>query len=330
MNQKRELAFDILRAIAMCMVIVIHVANVYSRSFGIISNQSFLISLCFNTISRISVPLFLMISGSLLLDRPFNKTKYLKRILKYILLIIIWDVIYLIWEYLYLGITYDKLYALILQPYRAHLWFLYTIVTLYTFQPIIKIVLDKSPKFIKIILLLIWLLFSSISLISYTIATCFTIFSYMGFFILGNYIYKFVKENNLKKYNILLIVIMIISLIGSVYCNYTYSIQRNTFYNLFFAYRCPFMILASISLYILVISNYQKDTISKMVTKLSDASLGVYLIHGIFLDVTIKLFNYQSINSLIGIPIFSIMIFICSIIIVEVLKKIKYVNNIIE
>lgn len=73
MNSKREYSFDILRVISMCMVIIIHVSNVYSRSYGIISNQSFLFSLIFNTISRISVPIFLMISGALLLERDFNK-----------------------------------------------------------------------------------------------------------------------------------------------------------------------------------------------------------------------------------------------------------------
>ena len=93
---KREYAFDILRVIAMIMVITVHVSNVYSRSFGIISNNAFLVSLVFNTISRISVPIFLMISGALLLDREFNKEKYLKRLIKFIILIIVWDIVYLI------------------------------------------------------------------------------------------------------------------------------------------------------------------------------------------------------------------------------------------
>ena len=86
MNTKREYAFDLLRVIAMIMVIVIHVANVYSRSFGIIDNTSFLASLFYNTISRISVPIFFMISGALLLDKKFNIKKYIQRLLKFIML----------------------------------------------------------------------------------------------------------------------------------------------------------------------------------------------------------------------------------------------------
>lgn len=329
-KNKRELAFDILRVIAMCMVVVIHVSNVYSRSFGIIGNKSFLVSLGFNTIARVSVPIFLMISGALLLDRSFNKNKYFKRIIKYIILITVWDIIYLLWEYFYLGITYDKLYMLLIEPYRAHLWFLYTIVTLYIIQPLLKIILEKSNKTIKVILLLIWFILSTLSLVNYTIASIFTIFSYIGFFIIGKYLYNFIKNNNLKKYNILLILLIIINISISIYLNYSYSLRYNSFYNLFFAYRSPFIIFSSVALFILVITNYKKEKLPKIIKKLSDVSLGVYLIHGIFLDITIKMFNYQLTNVLIGIPIFSFIIIVLSILSVSILKNIKYINYIID
>ena len=329
-KKTRELSFDILRVIAMCMVIIVHVSNVYSRSYGIISDSSFISSLCFNTISRISVPIFLMISGSLLLDREFNKTKYLKRLIKFVVLIIIWDIIYLIWEYLYLGITYDRLYKLIFEPYRAHLWYLYTILTLYALQPLLKKILDKSSNTVKYILLFIWFMLSTLSIANNTLASIFTIFSYMGFFILGKYLYDYIKNNDLKKYNLLWILIIIVSTIASIHYNYVFSHKYDMFYNLFFAYRTSFIIPSSIALFILVVSNYTKDTIPSIIKTLSDVSLGVYLIHGIFLDITINEFDYQGIHSAIGIPIFFIMILICSVISVLILKKIKYVNKIIE
>ena len=329
-TNNRELAFDILRVIAMCMVVVIHVSNVYSRSFGIISNKSFLVSLGFNTISRVSVPIFLMISGALLVDRSFNKNKYFKRIIKYLILIIVWDIIYLLWEYFYLGITYNKLYMLIIEPYRAHLWFLYTILTLYIIQPLLKLILDKSSKTIKILLLLIWFILSTLSLVNYNIASIFTIFSYIGFFIIGKYLYDYIKKNNLKKYNLLFILLIIINICLSINFNYSYSLKYNRFYNLFFAYRSPFIIISSLALFILVITNYRKEKLPKIIKYLSEVSLGVYLIHGIFLDITIKLFNYQLTNVLYGIPLFAIIILILSIISVSILKKIKYVNYIID
>ena len=219
---------------------------------------------------------------------------------------------------------------LLIEPYRAHLWFLYTIVTLYIIQPLLKIILEKSNKTIKVILLLIWFILSTLSLVNYTIASIFTIFSYIGFFIIGKYLYNFIKNNNLKKYNILLILLIIINISISIYLNYSYSLRYNSFYNLFFAYRSPFIIFSSVALFILVITNYKKEKLPKIIKKLSDVSLGVYLIHGIFLDITIKMFNYQLTNVLIGIPIFSFVIIVLSILSVLILKKIKYINYIID
>ena len=309
---KREYAFDILRTISMLMVIMIHVSNVYSRSFGIIGNQYFIISLFFNTICRISVPIFLMISGALLLDREYQKDKYLKRIIKLLILIVVWDIIYLIWEYLYLGITYNNLYRLLFEPLRAHLWFLYTILLLYIIQPLLRYLLNKANKTIKIVLLIVWLLFS---------------FSYMGFFVIGKYLYDFSKENDLKKYNKQLIILMIILYTVSIILNYKSSIKYNMFYNLYFAYRTPFIMFSSIAFFLLIINSNLKT--NKLVILLSDLSLGVYLIHGIFLDITVKQFIYPRIPSIIGIPLFTLLIFLGSIVSVYLIKKIKILNNII-
>lgn len=326
MKKTREYAFDILRVISMIMVIIIHIANVYCRSFGMISTKSYLISLIFNTICRVSVPIFFMISGTLLLDREFNKSKYLKRVIKYVILIVVWDIIYLVWEYFYLGITYDKLYMLIIDPYRAHLWFLYTILVLYAIQPLLKLIMDKSNNVVKIILLTIWIVLSLASMLNPYIAKFFTIFSYIGYFIIGKYLYDFIKKYDLRKYSLTLIIIMIICYSISIWMNYSLSISLNQFYNLFFAYRTPFIMISSFALYILIISNYQKDSLNKLFIGLSDLSLGVYLIHGIFLDITVKEFIYSSINSLIGIPIFTIIIFILSTLSIKLIKKIKFLN----
>ena len=331
-KKTRELSFDILRVISMCMVVIVHVSNVYSRSYGIIGNKSFIISLVFNTVSRISVPIFLMISGALLLDREFQLKKYLKRLGKYIMIIVVWDILYLLWEYFYLGITYpiSDFWKLLYEPFRAHLWFLYTILLLYAIQPLLRIMMNKTNKIVKMILFLIWFIFSTLGIVNYYISIYFTIFSYIGFFIIGKYLYDFAKNHDLKKYNIPLILLMIICFGCSIYLNYSFSERRHMFYNFFFAYRIPFIMLPSFAFYVLVISNFKKETLPKIIMTISSLSFGVYLIHGMFLDITIQLFSYQTIPSLLGIPLFAFMITICSILSVFLLKKIKFINKIIE
>lgn len=332
MQTKREYSFDILRVISMIMVIIIHVSNVYCRKYGIISSSNYLYALIYNTISRVSVPIFFMISGSLLLERDFNKKKYFQRIFKFLILIIVWDIIYLVWEYFYLNITYNKLYLLFIKPYRAHLWFLYTIIILYLIQPLLKIILAKSNKTIKILLFIIWILFSTLSMYNSTISQIFTIFSYIGYFIIGKYLYEYLKKQDPYKKSLITIAILllILSYIGSIYLNYKASSQFNLFYNLFFAYRTPYIILCSFIFFSLIYNCCHLQEPPKLIMFLSDVSLGVYLIHGIFLDITIKLFNnYLTINSLWGIPIFTFIIFICSIVSIVLLRKTKLLAKIL-
>lgn len=326
MQSNREYTFDYLRSMSMIMVILIHVANIYSRDFDIISNTSFLFSLIYNTISRISVPLFFMISGALLLDRKFDKDKYLKRIYKYLLLIVAWDIIYLLWEYFFLGITYDNLFLLLIKPYRAHLWFLYTIFIIYLLQPFIKLFLDKLSRNFKIFFFILWLILSTLSMYNSLISGGFTIFSDIGYFVIGKYLYDFLKKQDLTKYNFIIIIMFIFSVAASIFLNYKASLQFNMFYNMFFAYRTPYIILSSFLIFILFYNLFHLKKPSKIILLLSDLSLGIYLIHGIFLDITSQMFNYDNINALFGIPLFSFLILLCSAGTVYLLKK----NNVIS
>ncbi len=328
--KQREYSFDILRVVAMTMVIIIHVANVYGRRFLLINNSSYLLSLVFNTVSRVSVPIFLMISGALLLDREFNLKKYFNRIKKIVILIIICDVFYLVWEYFIFGNNYDKLYKLLYIPYRAHLWYLYTVVLLYLLQPVLRLVLNKCNKTVKIIILCIWLIITFGGMYSKILALgIFSQIGYMGYFVIGKYLYDYIKSHDIRKYNIPLILIMIIFFVASIYLNYTKSLQFNRFYNLYFAYRTPFIMIPSFAFFALVVGNYQKDYVSDNIMKLSDLSLGVYLFHGIFLDITRKFFSYPDVHSAIGLPMFSIYIFVCSVVLVYLLKKTPGIKKLI-
>ena len=330
MTEKREYAFDALRVIAMIMVVIIHVANVYTRSFSEISHSSYLFSLIFSTFSRVSVPIFFMISGALLLDRKFNTKKYLKRIKKFILLIVVWDLVYLFWEYLFLGVTHDDFFKLLTEPYRAHLWFLYTILLIYIIQPLLRVMLNKLNKPIKYCLLIVWISLSILGVMGIIhLPSIFSTITHVGYFIMGKYLYDFAKNNDLRKYSILLIIVIVICVGLSVYLNYTTSIERNHFFKGYLGYRTPFLILSSFAFYLLVLANFKKQSISKKVMILSEVSLGVYLIHGIFLDITKKIFDYFLINSLIGIPIFAFIILVVSVFSVYYLKKIKILKELL-
>lgn len=156
----------------------------------------------------------------------------------------------------------------------------------------------------------------------------FTFVSYAGFFIVGKYLYDYVKKYVTPKHNLVEIIVIVVCIILSIILNYKASLKYDMFYNFFFAYRTPMITFASFAFYAFIITNYQKESIGKVLSTLSEVSLGVYLIHGIFLDIVVRTIPHYSLNPLFAIPVFSILIFIASVGSVYLLRKIKILQKI--
>ena len=93
MENKRIAYFDFLRVIAVFAVIMIHTSATFVACFFDYTTVEFLLGNIFDSISRLGVPLFLMISGALMLDenRPF---KCKKKVLTLFLIFAIWSLGY--------------------------------------------------------------------------------------------------------------------------------------------------------------------------------------------------------------------------------------------
>lgn len=93
-NKNRIYYIDILRVIACLSVIIIHSSATYvTKNWG---SFNFWIGNILDSLSRIGVPLFIMISGALLLDEKYicTKKKIIKHIKKMILFFIFWSLVY--------------------------------------------------------------------------------------------------------------------------------------------------------------------------------------------------------------------------------------------
>lgn len=71
--ERREENLDVLRVISSFMVVLIHVSAIYVSTNINNYNYDFKIGNFFDSISRISVPLFVMISGAFLINNEKNK-----------------------------------------------------------------------------------------------------------------------------------------------------------------------------------------------------------------------------------------------------------------
>ena len=325
---ERDYRLDVLRSIAMIMVIIIHVANCYCRSFGDINNLSYVFSVFINILSRISVPIFFMISGTLLVRKNFNKKKYLKRLFKILIPIIIWDIVYLIWEYFYLGISYSNLLHLLIEPYRKHLWFLYTLIVLYAAQPLLSALMDyfDRNKYVRYGALVVWIVLCNLCFIYTDLTNSLSLFCYGGYFIIGRYLYEGFGNGKKKIPNILLIIPFFIILLIDTYLSYKLSFKEHMFYNVYYSYRGIFVMLLSFITFIFVLQNMKSKKSNSFISLLCTYSFGIYLIHGIFLDITINVVGCDII-SIIGIPLHSLFIFCSSLLTLILISYIPKVGK---
>ncbi|MBP3627321.1 MAG: acyltransferase family protein [Clostridia bacterium] len=316
-SKERDNQFDILRVMAMFMVIVIHVANCYCRAYPDISDFSFFWAIVFNGISRISVPIFFMISGALLLSSKYSNKKNLKRVVSKTISLIIVTIVYLLWEKFFLNVNYLNLLDLLFKPARGHLWFMYALIGLYIALPFIKCMVDNMTLKEDILFLVLWLIliggvsFLNIfinSKIAYPIPIingCY----YLGYFVLGHIIYKHREKFNFKKYNVFYIIAFILCFVVVISLTLFSSMKENKYVGSFYIYRSVFYILASSACFILIYFNC-KNRESKNLKKIAANSFSIYLMHGIALDIVMKYIPYRNINSLVGIPVFSFIVFI--------------------
>ena len=325
----RNNKLDFLRVMSMIMVIIIHIANYYCRSFSNISKASYLGALIFNTISRISVPIFFMISGATLLSKEYDKDKNRLRIKRKIITLIIITIIYIVWDTYFMNKSID-IVNLLYKPERKLLWFMYAIIGIYISLPFVKCMIDNMGFREDRLFVVLWISFNGI--LKYIgISDYFRIpiidgTYYLGYFIIGYLIIKYSKEIEHKKKNWILILITILSFIIVITTTYIITLNNSKHFTGLLTYSNLFIIVSSISSFIFIYFNI-KDISNSIISKLSYLSFGIYLIHGILLNLIMYYIPYSNINSFIGIPIILIIILIFSCLIITLIKKNKFIKN---
>ncbi|OUM69397.1 hypothetical protein PIROE2DRAFT_68555 [Piromyces sp. E2] len=156
-KKERKYWIDVLRVFSNFMVIVVH-----SSSYAIKDEIPFLSkqwkSLMFwDSFGRVSVPIFIMISGILFLDRQKDLSisklykKYIYRIVKDILF---WNLFYAsVGKYLIDGVSFSRenfltefLYDIICGKF--HMWYLYMCTGLYIITPLMRLIVRNTEALI--------------------------------------------------------------------------------------------------------------------------------------------------------------------------------------
>lgn len=200
-----SLPVDLIRAFAIVLVIMLHAATEPIQIVDQMSPQGVTLwwtSNIYDSLARPAVPLFVMLSGALLLQ-PAKLGESLhfffkKRANRIALPFLFWGVAYFAWRLFVKGesLTANSIFEGVLNGPYFHFWFFYLLVGLYLITPVLRVVVAYIDRKTFSFLILLWFLgtaiipllslFSNFSLNS----NVFILTGWIGYFLLGAYLTK--------------------------------------------------------------------------------------------------------------------------------------------
>ena len=339
--RRRDLSVDLLKAVAIFGVIIIHTCS-YSYD---IASFNWTSSVFWGSAVRASVPLFFMCSGALLLrpeiELPMKKL-FTKNILRIIVAMLIWAMAYKIFHLL---AAHSLSLASLLQAFKEvllfnqefHFYFLHIILLVYLFLPVTRIITKYAEKSQLEYLLALWfalgILFPSV--ISYwpfkllsSIPLQYKLnmtYSAIGYGLLGYYI----KRYPLKKrswYAISLAIGFIITFGGTC----VFSLVKGTFDTQFLEGMSVGVCLMAAGIFGLCVSSrdVENEKLRRVIVYLSKASFCVFLTHVFFVYALSALGIAATIlPSIVSTPLIACIILLGSVLIYMVLSRIPIIKD---
>lgn len=339
-DMKRLFALDYIRVIAITLVVLLHSSTLYyiNPKGGILINEhtsaiAFVVSLC-----RAGVPLFVIISGYLLLPMQVSIKQFFSRRFSRVLIpFVFWSIVYALFQggLFSDGHLMNSVKLLLYIPINfvtTHMWYVYMLLGLYLLVPILSPWIKQAGKKEMSFFLMIWLLASFISYIHLrfqnilgecewnSTSTFYYFQGFLGYFLMGAYF---------KKYGVLsLTTSLCVTLIGYLLTVLLFSYGLhvsasdrvlNTIWNY-----CSFnIVLLSVGLFCLFYNlfNNKKLDNGSLLLDVSKRSYVIYLAHILVLRFVSKYVMSVLDSSLIAIPCIAIVVFLITYIVCRVMSK---------
>ena len=334
---------DFLRCLAAFAVVLIHVLGPFRYLYGEIPEYQWLAASGINSITRWAVPVFMMLSGALLLStkRPFDCEHYLsKRLAKVAVPFIGWTLIYAFVGGFYVNelITnswsFDTTLEIIKNspnnPVWYHLWFFYDFIPLYFVIPFLILLLKKlTPELLKLVLtvyallfLMAWLKVSSFLLENLIL--------YTGYLILGWFLFNRDNRKELKYWVIAGVSMLIINFLGT----WLIAVKTEEYNSFFMGYKTLNTVVIAGMLFVLGQAYAEKipGKLKSVISILSTYSLGIYLVHPLILIPIRNLDNgfYEFFGSnWIAIPVISFIVMFLALAITRILVMLPFVKKLV-
>lgn len=341
--QQKTIWVDDIKLMATLAVIILHVASpaVFTEynSFSD-ANSNWWIANLYDSFCRFCVPLFIMVTGALLLPQQIGLKVFLQKRLKRIVLpFIFWVSVYLAFN---IGLkiraggfeAWDNiwtwLYVQLIQGPSIHLWYVYMIIGLYLFIPIIQPWIRQASNQAILYFLGIWLIIIIINQLNIVvISSPFDVryfSSYLGYLVLGYYLaHKVIITKTLKNLSIL---VFIIGFLATLIGTFIASQQKNFFSHDFYDYLTLNVVFASAGMFVFIKSWKSNESINSYTVFrnfINKYGFGIYLGHVLIINILSYFgIDYCLTTPWLSIPLVAFICLILTCIMIYLLDKLPY------
>lgn len=337
----RTVYFDCLRILATVSVFMLHLAG-QTWYEGDVNSAAWQIFNGFDSLVRWSVPVFVMISGALFLDRRTLsiRTLFRKNILRLVIAFLAWSAVYALSEWAMGLIGPGDIFSHIIKgPF--HFWFLLMIVGVYLLIPLLKpitaqphltryfLILSLVFTFLlpQVLVLLPLLTNSNGFTLRYMLANAnihFTL-GYVFFFVCGYYLHTAV----LSKWQTRVIYgLGVLGFLSTCLGTAFFSLWKQTPVDVFYEYRTVNVMLESVGVFVFAKNHLNFPNAGagfrRGITTLSQYSFGAFLVHVLLIDLLRFLFDLHvmSFSPALSVPLLTLLVSVLSFSVSALLHRI--------
>ena len=341
-SESRIVYCDFLRVFAAFFVVVIHSASPYWNSIDVNSTKWFILN-CYDGTARWAVPVFVMISGTLLLRRDVSvKRLFRHNILHLLSAFLFWAVVYCIF---YRKTPPDLFYYLLVGNH--HMWYISMTVGLYICLPIVKKISESIP--VCVYYLILWFVFAFL-VPHILLLTSFSgsdtlhtiragiqtqmdnmsldfILGFVGYFILGFYLSNLQLQ---KKAQHMIYFLGVIGFFLTIAYTAYFSTYLQTPFGDFYSNFSLNVLMESVAVYTFFQYNIKcTNKLKNVFAWISKHCFGIYLVHALVLDMIDLGFglNTLSFHPLLSVPVVSGLVFVLSLLFTWLFSKIPFVSR---
>lgn len=352
-KKPRVLWLDLLRISAIVLVLFVHAAAQTIHNTPLNSTRFYALVI-YDDLAHIAVPLFVMISGCMLLDpkRPFDTRKfYSKNIFRIVVAFLFWTSVNLVYDAARYYFEHDGFSGFSVENMfkgffvgKIYMWYLFMIFGLYIITPLVRCITKemKNAKYFLAVFAVFGCLIPTlvefgkvfdITALKWLDAMrgnmrFYFALGYTGYYVMGYILYR-CKISKRTEY--LLYAMSLLLSVASVVGTIKISQMKGKDYTGLYGYQMLNIVINSAAVFVFFknrVSRLNLQRFEKAIVTLSGCTFGIYLTHMYAIDFLEDIgFTNRLFHALFSVPVLVLCAFLLSLALTYIIKHIPVLNR---